>query len=282
MSFILDALKKSENERQRQVGPSLADVRIVRRNSERPWWVVAVAALLIVNLGVLVVVLIRDGDAKPIAPTQQAAAPVQSAPQQSYNVPPPTHAAPQQNYNPAPAYNAQPAQQFQQPPAPQSYQSNPVPTDPSVRSLADEARGYEEPYPGEQMNPNLTGAATVPEGPPMVRQIQPPAVTPLPSGAVFEARQAANAASAPARGGALVGNETLPTLDDLSASGTNLPELHLDIHVNSQNPAERFVFVNMRKYLEGETLKEGPSVERITPEGVILNQRGLRFLLPRQ
>jgi hypothetical protein len=38
----------------------------------------------------------------------------------------------------------------------------------------------------------------------------------------------------------------------------------------------------MRKYQEGETTKEGPSVERITPDGVILNQRGLRFLLPRQ
>lgn len=265
MSFILDALKKSENERQRQVGPSLADVRVVRRHAERPWWVVAVAALLVVNLGVLLFVLIRDGDAKPAAPTQQAAAPVQSAPQQSYNA--------------TPNYNAQPAQQYQQPPAPQNYQSNTVPTDPSVRSLADEARGYEEPYPREQMNPNLAGAAAVPPGPPMVRQIQPPAVSPLPSRAVFEAQTAANA---PASGGALVGNETLPTLDDLSASGTNLPELHLDIHVHSQKPAERFVFVNMRKYLEGETLKEGPSVERITPEGVVLNQRGLRFLLPRQ
>jgi general secretion pathway protein B len=71
-------------------------------------------------------------------------------------------------------------------------------------------------------------------------------------------------------------------MNDLSASGTSLPELHLDIHVNSQNPGERFVFVNMRKYLEGETLKEGPSVERITADGVVLNQRGLRFLLPRQ
>ena len=59
MSFILDALKKSENERQREIGPSLADVRIVRKNAERPWWVVAVAALLVVNLGVLLVVLMR-------------------------------------------------------------------------------------------------------------------------------------------------------------------------------------------------------------------------------
>jgi general secretion pathway protein B len=271
MSFILDALKKSENERQRQVGPSLADVRVVRRSAERPWWVFAVAALLIVNLGVLLFVLIRDDDAKP---TQQAAAPVQNSPQQSHNAP--MQAAPQRNYNAGQGYGGQPAQQYQQPP--QSYQSQTVPTDPSVRSLADEARGYDENYPGDAPNPHLSGAAAVPEGPPMVRQIQPPAVAPLPSGAVFEARSAANTP----RGGALVGNETLPTLDDLSSSGTSLPELHLDIHVTSQNPAERFVFVNMRKYLEGETLKEGPSVERITSEGVVLNQRGLRFLLPRQ
>lgn len=278
MSFILDALKKSENERQRQVGPSLADVRAVRRNAERPWWVVAVAALLVVNLGVLVWVLVRNGDTKPAQPAQPQ---VQSAPPQSYNPAPPVQAAPQQNYNapPPPAPAQQYQYQYQQPPPQQqNYRSDMVPTDPSVRSLADEARGYEEPY--EQMNPNLAGAAAVPPGPPMVRQIQPPSVSPLPSGAVFEARSAANPPSFSS--GALVGSETLPTLEDLSASGTNLPDLHLDIHVNSQKPAERFVFVNMRKYLEGETLKEGPSVERITAEGVILNQRGLRFLLPRQ
>ena len=58
--------------------------------------------------------------------------------------------------------------------------------------------------------------------------------------------------------------------------------MRLDIHVYSHNPAERFVFVNMRKYVEGQVLTEGPTVERITPEGAVLNQRGLRFLLPRQ
>ncbi|HEY5754505.1 MAG TPA: general secretion pathway protein GspB [Steroidobacter sp.] len=269
MSFILDALKKSENERQRDIGPSLADVRIVRKTAERPWWVVAVAALLVVNLGVLIVVLMRDGDAKPAQPAQAA-----PAPQQNYS-PPPQQAAPQQSYNAAPA----PAQQYQQPPQ-QNFQPQTVPTDPSVRSLADEASGYGEGYPDDPSNSHLAGAGTVPGGPPMVRQIEPPAVAPLPSGAVFEGRQAANV-QAP-RGGALVGNETIPTFEDLVSSGTNLPELHLDIHVNSPKPAERFVFVNMRKYLEGEALKEGPTVERITGEGVILNQRGMRFLLPRQ
>jgi general secretion pathway protein B len=252
MSFILDALKKSENERQRQIGPSLADVRMTRRNAERPWWVVAVAALLVINLGVLIVVLVRDGDATPAPAADAVPAPAPSAQPQSYSAP------------------------VQQPRATQSYQPPQAARDPSVRSLADEAGGYEEPYPGEAANPNLAGAAAVPPGPPIVRQIEAPSVAPLPSGAVFEARQAANAPAARAS------NETLPTLNELSGAGTTLPDLHLDIHVHSQNAAERFVFVNMRKYLEGETLKEGPSVERITSEGVILNQRGLRFLLPRQ
>ena len=72
MSFILDALKKSENERQRQVGPSLADVQVSQRRNNKPWWAVAVGALLVVNLGVLIVVLVRDGDARSNTP--QAAA----------------------------------------------------------------------------------------------------------------------------------------------------------------------------------------------------------------
>lgn len=259
MSIILDALKKSENERQRQVGPSLADVRIIRRHAERPWWAVGVAALLVINLGVLLVVLMRDGDAHPATPVQQAAPAAQP---QTYNAPAPTY---------------QPQAYEQRAPAPvEDYgdRSHAV-TDPSVRSLADEAGVYQEPYPPEAPNPKLAAAASVPEGPPMVRRIDPPTVAPLPSQAVFEPRARANA-------GAPANIEVLPTLNDLSASGTNLPELHLDIHVHSQNAGERFVYVNMRKYVEGETLKEGPNVERITADGVILNQRGLRFLLPRQ
>ena len=46
MSFILDALKKSENERQRTIGPSLADAPARTPQSERPWWAVAVAVFV--------------------------------------------------------------------------------------------------------------------------------------------------------------------------------------------------------------------------------------------
>jgi len=144
--------------------------------------------------------------------------------------------------------------------------------DPSVRSLADEANGDMDVLPGDAtIDPALAGAASVPDGPPVVRQIAPPNVAPLPAASTFAART-----REPAQ------DEMLPTNSSLAASGTNLPEMKLDIHVYSANPAERFVFVNMRKYVEGQSLSEGPLVERITPEGAVLNQRGTRFLLPRQ
>jgi len=37
----------------------------------------------------------------------------------------------------------------------------------------------------------------------------------------------------------------------------------------------------MNKHKEGSRLAEGPLVREITPEGVILNQNGTSFLLPR-
>jgi general secretion pathway protein B len=61
-----------------------------------------------------------------------------------------------------------------------------------------------------------------------------------------------------------------------------LPDLHLDVHVYATKPSERFVYINMRKYQEGNTLAEGPVLEHIRRDGVVLNYRGLRFLLPRQ
>ena len=42
MSFILDALKKSEAERQRQAGPALLEMRIVRPARRLPVWAVIV------------------------------------------------------------------------------------------------------------------------------------------------------------------------------------------------------------------------------------------------
>ena len=53
MSFILDALKKSETERQRQSGPALLEMRIVRPTQRLPAWAVIVGLVLIAGVAVL-------------------------------------------------------------------------------------------------------------------------------------------------------------------------------------------------------------------------------------
>ena len=60
-----------------------------------------------------------------------------------------------------------------------------------------------------------------------------------------------------------------------------LPQLTLELHVYSPDPTQRAVFINGRRYLEGETTLEGADVVSISSEGAVMNYRGQRFLLPR-
>ncbi len=67
MSFILDALKKSESARQRQAGPSLFEVKVAAPRRGLPTWAIVLGALLLINVAVFGWVLLRR-------PAQQAAA----------------------------------------------------------------------------------------------------------------------------------------------------------------------------------------------------------------
>ena len=53
MSFILDALKKSEAERQRQAGPALLEMRVVAPQRRLPLWAIGLGVLLAINVLVL-------------------------------------------------------------------------------------------------------------------------------------------------------------------------------------------------------------------------------------
>jgi general secretion pathway protein B len=67
MSLILDALKKSEAERQRQSGPTLLEVRVTRPRRRYPAWVIAVGVLLAVNILLLLVFVVHRPVAAPLA-----------------------------------------------------------------------------------------------------------------------------------------------------------------------------------------------------------------------
>jgi general secretion pathway protein B len=211
MSFILDALKKSEAERQQQAGAEFAAVPSGRGEPRSLKWLWILIGLLAVNFAVLAGLLLRP------APTPQAPATTPSAAVE------------------APA-----------------------------RPGADAASSFEERV-ARAREREAERAVDVPE--------EMPAAQPAPrlqTGAVEQAT-AADEESA-----------MLPRFDELRAEGVlQLPDLHLDIHVYSDVPAERFAFINMNKLREGQTLAEGPRVESITPSGVVLKYQGTRFLLPR-
>ena len=224
MSFILDALKKSELERQRQSAPGLVHSAIAGPRARLPAWAIAVCALLAVNLIVLSVVLVRSRMAAPPAPRADAG-------QTSPSIPPP---------------RSSPAGE----PTPGGASAAPF-------SPLDTAPVYA---------PEIPVAATAP-APPVVAKAASHRRDPLLTNPDHKADD----------------EEVLPTINEINLTGAQaLPELHLDVHVYATRPAERFVYVNMRKYHEGAVLQEGPTVERIRRDGVVLNYHALRFLLPRQ
>ncbi|MCG8370857.1 MAG: general secretion pathway protein GspB [Proteobacteria bacterium] len=86
----------------------------------------------------------------------------------------------------------------------------------------------------------------------------------------------------PAPAGTSVDTAALPTIHEVRANGAvTIPDLHVDIHVFSESADDRFVFINMTRHNEGSRLAEGPLVEEITPDGVVLSMHGTTFLLPR-
>jgi general secretion pathway protein B len=214
VSFILDALRKSESERQRLGGTSIADLPLGRRRAQ-PWWIVGIAILLLANFIMLAVVMLRpsvETDAEPVAasstPTQPAA----------------TGAARARTSSPA---------------------TSPTPSiEPSLApSLAEDALSTEVEY--ETVDRAVMEAASaVPEGPTLVRS----------------ASEVATEANLPP---------------------DSLPPLRLDMHVYSPKRDGRFVFINMRKYFEGQAIQEGPTVQHITEGGVILSYQSKRWELDR-
>jgi hypothetical protein len=89
MSFILDALKKSESDRQRQSGPALYEAKVAPPRSGLPPWAIAVVILLAVNLVIGLWLLLRHpaahaatvAEAAPaVAPIPAPIAPVAAAP----------------------------------------------------------------------------------------------------------------------------------------------------------------------------------------------------------
>jgi len=247
MSFILDALKKSESDRQRQNGPALFEVKVASPRTRLPLWAIAIAALLVVNLGIAMWMLLRHparaaADAAPPAASAALSTPPpavpQAAPPATASAPPPATSAPATAAAPA----ASPA-----PPA-AATQVAAVP----AGAVAGTAAG--------------TPGSAAPESNP---EDYTPAEEPAATGLGNRVRRSTASG--------------VPLYQDAAATpGTQIPQLRLDLHVFAARPQDRFVMINMRKLREGDSLPQGVHVESITPDGAVLSYNGSRFLLPRE
>ena len=102
MSFILDALKKSESDRQRQNGPALYEVKVAAPRTQLPLWAIGLAVLLAINLGVVAWALLRRSASAPAAQAAGTAAATTSQPASAQNAsqPPQFAGGPGQGTNP--------------------------------------------------------------------------------------------------------------------------------------------------------------------------------------
>lgn len=72
-----------------------------------------------------------------------------------------------------------------------------------------------------------------------------------------------------------------PAATDRAVAARGPGSLRLDVHVYSERPAERMVFINNKKYVEGQQVEDRLRLEEITPEGAVLSADGQRILLGR-
>jgi general secretion pathway protein B len=265
MSFILDALKKSESDRQRQSGPALFEVKVAPPRTRLPPWAFAIAALLVVNLVIVMWMLMRHPSrgALPVAASGQTAPP---------GVPAPA--------TPAPSLSARPAGAA---PGPAPGGTGAPAPPPAIAATAATAAPPVTPASA----PAPAVGATAPEA-------TTPSTAAAPAAAEAPAAGAANPedyapAEEPAAADGFAGRvrrgtaSGVPLYQDAAATaGAPLPQLRLDLHVFATRPQDRFVMINMHKLREGESLPEGVRVESITPEGAVLSYNGSRFLLPRE
>jgi general secretion pathway protein B len=64
-----------------------------------------------------------------------------------------------------------------------------------------------------------------------------------------------------------------------TAPQSTLAALKLEMVVNADDPAKRAVYISGRRYVTGQSLEHGATVESIAPDAVVLRWAGQRYLL---
>jgi general secretion pathway protein B len=247
MSYILEALRKSDQQRNRGATPTLFGGQEAMAVRRKPAFVLyGVLAVSLIGAGIAIGVL-RPWQT-PQAEMAERAPIVVHAPVAAPAPPPPVAAAapPQLQDTMAPAISA---------PVAQSAPAPVVEPKPVTRPK----RRVERPI--RKAEPSVADRSN-PEPVPQAGSESPAA----------EPAHAEPPAAEPANG------ESVGTLSDLPPSiRDELPKIRITVHAYSSKRASRLVGYENRILREGDSLVPGLKIEEITPDGMILSYKGYRF-----
>jgi general secretion pathway protein B len=245
MSIILEALRKSENERTRDPDARLAEVSRARVAPRSRTWFIVIALLLAINAGVLAWLVLKDDAPAPVAATP-APAPPPAAP-----VPVPRREVRDLAEVAGTASDAP----IRTPDLPPAQHPLPAPMESADGALP------------------TVRAPTAPAAPSLSQRVADAVAA---EGGSRPAPPPVN--TRPAAGGP--DTSGMPTLDQLPPSA-GVPALAVSLHYYDGPTGRSFITINGHMARAGTPLPEGPVVEAVTADGAILSYRGQRFLLPR-
>jgi general secretion pathway protein B len=238
MSYILDALKKSEQQRQRGAAPSLLATQVTTaapRHQPAVLFYGLAAALLVAGIAI--------GMLRPWRAEAPALPSVATKPPEPVVPPSP----------PAPAHASVDITIRAERPTPV-----PAPVTQAAPSPAGGALKAQLPAPATPTPSVPSATASTPES-----KVLPPASEKPVAGRPQDA--------APER--RLMTLAELPV-----SIQQEIPKLSIMFHIYSGNPKDRLVGINDRILHEGDSVEPGLVLEQITPDGMILTYKEYRFL----
>lgn len=247
MSIILDALKKSERERQAGQVPGISEV-VSETDLTRPrrWMPWVIGFLGLVNVGGIGYWLYRDHASKPPTPPQSATVSADPVVPQNETLTQPTVSSLQAQ---GPAVDSRPpVEPVQVMPPPE-----PILQRPAI-AMPDHLMPPANPRPLPKEDEDPVDAELEAEG--TARSELLPPKTPVGSG--------------------------LPMIGDMpEAFRSRIPSFRITMFAYSENPQDRFVIVNMKKLVAGDVLPGGVLLIEIRAENLVGELDGQKFLIPR-
>jgi len=240
MSYILDALKKSDQQRQLGATPTLQAAQVTVAAPKRPMLIYygLLAAVLLVT-GIIIGWLRPWQPEQPPFGTEPIAA--ESPISISQQAKPAPVAAPHEMPGSA-------AQEFQAPNLPRGGQTVPV-------------AGAMKPNDTELDSTATPSSAT------------PSAAAPIPDKSVPDKTMPKSGSIT-----GIAQEQKAIRMDELPLQiQREIPVMTVQLHAYSNNPSERLVSINSIRLREGGSLMLGLRLEQITPDGMIFSYKGYRF-----